>query len=91
MGSIEQVFDEVKDAVGDKGFIVIIAGLAGLFIYLATKGGSSETATTGTMVAYSSYPDATTNANVIIDSLQNSIDASTQDVQIGRASCRERV
>ena len=33
MGSIEQVFDEVKDAVGDKGFIVIIAGLAGLFIY----------------------------------------------------------
>ena len=78
MAEIKEVLNDIKDTVGDKGFIILIAAAAAIFIYNLTKqeSPSDEALTTVTHVA--SYPDAVTNANVIIDTLQNSIDYSEQ-------------
>ena len=78
MGEIMEVFDDIKDSIGAKPFYILV-GVAVVFgLYNLVKG-SGESQSTDELVAVtsvSSYPDAVTNANVIIDSLQNSIDYS---------------
>lgn len=77
MSEITAVFDDVKDAVGDKGFLILGAVAVGLFAINLLKKDDNSDATGNTLVqasGYTSYPSVEQNANVIIDSLQNSID-----------------
>ena len=84
MGTIEEVIDDVQEVVKDnKG--LVIGGIAVIvLIVLLTKnnsGNSSDSEEYQLATSYSSYPDAATNANTIIDSLQGSIDASDLDMK----------
>ena len=82
MATIKEVFDDVKDSVGDNGFMYLGIGFVALFVIMLLKDSSSGS-DSGYSVAtsYASYPDAVTNANVIIDSLQNSIDYSEKEIK----------
>lgn len=77
MPEIKEVFEDIKDKVGDKGFLILIgvAVIFGLIMFLKSSDNSSSEKVT-TVTSVSSYPDSVTNANVIIDSIQNSIDYS---------------
>ena len=83
MGTIEEVIEDVQEVVKDnKG--LVIGGIAVIvLIVLLTKNNSGNTDSEEYQLAtsYSSYPDAVTNANTIIDSLQGSIDASDLDLK----------
>ena len=83
MGTIEEVIEDVQEVVKDnKG--LVIGGIAVIvLIVLLTKNNSGNTDSEEYQLAtsYSSYPDAVTNANTIIDSLQGSIDASDLDMK----------
>ena len=83
MGTIEEVIEDVQEVVKDnKG--LVIGGIAVIvIIVLLTNNKSSNTDSEEYQLAtsYSSYPDAVTNANTIIDSLQGSIDASDLDLK----------
>ena len=83
MGTIEEVIEDVQEVVKDnKG--LVIGGIAVIvLIVLLTKNNSGSTDSEEYQLAtsYSSYPDAVTNANTIIDSLQGSIDASDLDLK----------
>ena len=72
---IKEVFDDIKDSVGDKGFFILIGGalLFGLYSFFKSDSSAESTAVSAP-VAYASYPDAVTNADVIISSLQNSLE-----------------
>lgn len=74
----EQVFDDLEKKVGSKGIILIVGALVLLFIYNYSKQTTADGETS--VVAISSYPDAVTNANVIIDTLQDSIDYSEKNI-----------
>ena len=78
MAEIKEVFNDIKDTVGDKGFLILIAAAAAVFIYNLTKqeSPSDEALTTVTHVA--SYPDAVTNANVIIDKRQSNTEITNK-------------
>jgi len=76
MDKIEAFFEEVKDKVGDKGFIVLIGVTVIFFLYNLVKGSGSSDDDLTPVTMVSSYPDAVTNANVIIDTLQSSIEYS---------------
>lgn len=80
MASIKEVIEDVKDSVGDNGFMWLIVGIGALFVISLLK--DSGTGTTYTApTSYASYPDAVTNANVIIDTLQNNIEYSEQNIK----------
>lgn len=80
--NIEEVFDDVKKAVGGKNFIYLIFGFIALFIIMLIMQSKQESSDNTMTVAtgITSYPDAVTNANVIIDTLQNSIDYSEDNI-----------
>ena len=77
MSEITAVFDDVKDVVGDKGFLILGAVAVGIFAINLLKKDDNSDATGNTLVqasGYTSYPSVEKNANVVIDTLQNSID-----------------
>ena len=84
MGTIEEVIEDVTEVVKDnKGLVIGGLGVI-LLIVLLTKnksGSNSNSEEYQLATSYSSYPDAVTNANTIIDSLQGSIDASDLDLK----------
>ena len=79
---ITEVFSDIKDSIGDKWFFILLGGCALLFIWNLNKNSSTSnnSAEMVTVSSVSSYPDAVTNANVIIDSLQNSIEYSEKQI-----------
>lgn len=83
MGTIEEVIDDVTEVVKDNKGLVIGGVAVIVLIVLLTKNNSTNTDSEELQLAtsYSSYPDAVTNANTIIDSLQGSIDASDLDMK----------
>ena len=83
MGTIEEVIDDVTEVVKDNKGLVIGGVAVIVLIVLLTKNNTSNTDNEELQLAtsYSSYPDAVTNANTIIDSLQGSIDASDLDMK----------
>ena len=84
MGTIEEVIDDVQEVVKDNKGLVIGGVAVIVLIVLLTKnkgGNSSDSEELQLATSYSSYPDAVTNANTIIDSLQGSIDASDLDMK----------
>ena len=76
MGEIQEVFDDLKDGLGKKGFLIFIAVAVIFGLYNLFKGSGSSDGDLVPVTSVTSYPDAVTNANVIIDSIQNSIDYS---------------
>lgn len=83
MGTIEEVIDDVTEVVKDNKGLVIGGVAVIILIVLLSKNNSGNTDSEEYQLAtsYSSYPDAVTNANTIIDSLQGSIDASDLDIK----------
>lgn len=82
MAEIKEVIEDVKEKVGDKGFLLIIIGIAVLFIIMlfreSSEGGNNSTYIVPT--GYTSYPDAVTNANVIIDEVNKNSDYNTESI-----------
>lgn len=62
--NIKEVGNDIKRAVGGNGMYLLLGGGLLLMVYLLTKQDSSSNLTVAT--GYSAYPDAVTNANVII-------------------------
>ena len=78
MSEVMEVVEDVKNKLGDKGFLILIGGIVLVFLYNLSKS-SSTSDTTSTMV-YASYPDSTTNADVIISTLQDNIEYAQNEV-----------
>ena len=76
MGQIEEVFDDLKDTLGKKGWLIFIGVAVVFFLYNLVKGSGETEDDLVPVTMVGSYPDAVTNADVIIDSIQNSIDYS---------------
>ena len=84
MGTIEEVIDDVTEVVKDnKGLVIGGVAVIVLIVLLTKNNNGSNTNDEEYQLAtsYSSYPDAVTNANTIIDSLQGSINASDLDMK----------
>ena len=64
------MIDDLKETFGEKGMYIVVIVAVSLFIIALLFGGNSSSKT-DTVVAYASYPDAATNANVIIDEVNN--------------------
>ena len=79
---IEEVLQDVKKATGDKGFFILGAVVVGIFIYNLTRKDTS--ATDSELVpptGYVGYPSVENNANVILDSIEKSIDYAQGEIQ----------
>lgn len=76
---IREVFEDMKKGMGDKGFLIFIGAFIFLFVIMLLKDNKSGSELT-TVTSVSSYPDAVTNANVIIDTLQESIEYSEKEI-----------
>ena len=84
MGTIEEVIEDVQEVVKDNKGLVIGGVAVIVLIVLLTKnnkGTNTDSEEYQLSTSYSSYPDAVTNANTIIDSLQGSINASDLDMK----------
>ena len=83
MGTIEEVIDDVQEVVKDNKGLVIggVAVIVLIVLLTKNKGANTDSEEYQLATSYSSYPDAVTNANTIIDSLQGSIDASDLDIK----------
>ena len=84
MAEIKEVVENAKDFFGDNGFIVLLAGGAVLFLVSYLKGGSTS-ATLTTSGGYSGYPSVETNANVVIDTIQKSLEYSEDNIKSANA------
>ena len=98
---ITEIGGDIKRAVGGNGMYLLIGGGALLLIvYLLSKGDSGSNLTVAT--GYSAYPDAVTNANVIIgevndhttnelSALKNQLEDTTTLMQEGDNSILEKI
>lgn len=76
----KEIIDDVKDSLGDKGFLFLIIGIVVVFLVVLTKQSNEGQDTETMVVGLTSYPDAVTNANVIIDTLQDSLQYSEDNI-----------
>ena len=85
MATIKEVIEDFKDGaektLGKNGFLYIIIGIGVIFLISYLSQDKEESASYTTATSYSSYPDAVTNANVIIDTLQDSIAYSEDNIK----------
>ena len=98
---IKEVGNDIKRAVGGNGMYLLLGGGALLLIvYLLSKSDSSSNLTVAT--GYSAYPDAVTNANVIIgevndhttnelSALKNQLEDTSALLQEGDNSILEKI
>lgn len=99
--NIKEVGSDIKRAVGGNGMYLLLGGGALLLIiYLLSKGDSFSNLTVAT--GYSAYPDAVTNANVIIGEvndhttnelslLKNQLEDTSSLLQEGDNSILEKI
>lgn len=82
MGEIQEVFDDIKSTIGDKGFLILMGCAVAFGLYNLLKGseGSSGSEVV-TVQSVASYPDSVTNADVIISTLQDSIEYSEYEIK----------
>ena len=85
MATIKEVIEDFKDGaektLGKNGFLYICIGIGVIFLIAYLSQDKQESASYTTATSYSSYPDAVTNANVIIDTLQDSIAYSEDNIK----------
>lgn len=76
------MLDKLQEIFGKKGVWIVAAVAGGAFLLslLASKNEGDDNTTLVEATAYSSYPDAVTNANVIIDSVNEFTDFSTGQI-----------
>ena len=98
---ITEIGSDIKRAVGGNGMYLLLGGGALLLIvYLLSKGDSGSNLTVAT--GYSAYPDAVTNANVIIgevndhttnelSALKNQLEDTSTLLQEGDNSILEKI
>ena len=98
---IREISSDIKRAVGGNGVYLLLGGGALLLIvYLLSKGDSASNLTVAT--GYSAYPDAVTNANVIIgevndhttnelSALKNQLEDTSSLLQEGDNSILEKI
>ena len=97
---IKEIGSDIKRAVGGNGVYLLLGGGLLLMVYLLTKQDSSSNLTVAT--GYSAYPDAVTNANVIIgevndhttneiSSLKNQLEDTSTLLQEGDNSILEKI
>lgn len=72
------MIDDLKKVFGEKGFLIVIGVGVVLFVVALFLGDKTDGDTMVTPTDYTSYPDAVTNANTIIDSV-NQYTAYTGD------------
>ena len=63
------MIDDLKKVFGEKGFLIVIGVGVVLFVVALFLGDKTDGDTMVTPTGYTSYPDAVTNANTIIDSV----------------------
>lgn len=73
---IKDTFADIKDKVGDNWFYIGLGVLALVFIFLASRGDEEDGNSMKAVTGITSYPDAVTNADTIIGTLQDSLDYS---------------
>lgn len=74
---IMKVVEDFKESVGDKTFYILGAGVVLFALYNLSRGsGADNSANLVPVTNVASYPDAVTNADVIISTLQDSIEYS---------------
>ena len=71
--SVEDTMDGVKKVVGKNGLLFLGVGFVGLFLISYMMQSKTETEEVAVVTGIASYPDVVTNADVIIDTLENSI------------------
>lgn len=76
----DEIISDVKQALGDKGFIVLVIGIITIFLIVLSKQSSEGQDESTMVVGLTSYPDAVTNANVIIDTLQDNIQYTEDNI-----------
>ena len=97
---IKEVGNDIKRAVGGNGMYLLLGCGLLLIVYLLTKQDSSSNLTVAT--GYSAYPDAVTNANVIIgevndhttnelSTLKNQLEDTSSLLQEGDNSILEKI
>lgn len=75
------MLDKLEEIFGKKGVWIVAAIAGGAFLIALLSGKNNEGETTlVSPTAYSSYPDAVTNANVIIDSVNEYTDFSAGQI-----------
>ena len=74
------MLDDLKDIFGKKGLLIVGVGAAALFVISILSEKNSSRGEMTQAVGYTSYPDAVTNANVIIDSVNEYSDFNTQQI-----------
>lgn len=78
MAEIKEVFEDIKDGLGDKGFLIFIGACVLLFFFNYTKQNNEELVT---VTGATHYPDVGENANVVISTLQDSIQYSEDELK----------
>ena len=80
---ISEVFDNIGDSF-KKGNGTMIVGISFVVLFIImyiTQSKAKNTETVSVSGVLTSYPDVSTNADVIISSMQNSIDFATEQIQ----------
>lgn len=78
---IKEVINDVKKAVGDKGLIAIVLGIVAVFLFVLFRQTKTEESNNLSYVTgVTSYPDAVTNADVIMDSVHDDIEYSENNI-----------
>lgn len=72
---VKDFFGDVKDTVGDKGFLILIVGVIAFFVYNLLKSDNASGDVYYNPSGVVSYPDVGKNADVVIDSVNNTIES----------------
>lgn len=80
----KEIETSVKKVFGENGMFLVVGGFLFVFVIvymMQSKKDTEETETVKITGAYSSYPDTVTNANTIIDTMQESTDFQTEELK----------
>ena len=76
----EDSLQDVKKSVGKEGFLLLILGVVAIFVIVLMSQSKNEESNVVVASGITSYPDVVTNADVIISTLQNSIEYSQDEI-----------
>ena len=77
---VKDLMEDVKEKVGDKGFIVICVCLVAVGLYLVYRSFSSGSSSEYAPTSVTGYPTIGDNADVVMESVNNAIEGSYNDM-----------